>query len=100
MRCDTKKRLKVAVIGAGPSGLGAAIELARLPFIDWDIYEKKAERSETGGGISLQAYTWRLLQYNGAFKHIGANDFYRPADRQVEQRRYVIRLKYNSRHIH
>lgn len=85
----TERRLQVAIIGGGPGGLGAAIELSKLPFVDWDLYEKKPEISETGGGISLQPQTWRLLEYNGAAENIHKKDFYRSADRLIEQRRYV-----------
>jgi salicylate hydroxylase len=80
----SEKRLKVAVIGGGPGGLGAAIELAKLPFVDWELYEKKPQISETGGGMSLQPHTWRLLEHNGAARNIEAKDFYRG---QTEQRR-------------
>ncbi|KAH7176447.1 hypothetical protein EDB81DRAFT_897767 [Dactylonectria macrodidyma] len=69
--------LKVAIIGGGPGGLGAAIALSRLPFVDWALYEKKPAISETGGGISLQQHTWRLLEWNGAAKNIKPEDFFR-----------------------
>jgi salicylate hydroxylase len=88
----SKKRLKVAIIGGGPGGLGAAIELAKLPFVNWELYEKKPQISEMGGGISLQPNTWRLLEYNGTAENINAKDFYRPADGQIEQRRWVFHI--------
>ncbi|KAK7409393.1 hypothetical protein QQX98_008455 [Neonectria punicea] len=69
--------LKVAIIGGGPGGLGAAIALGKLPFVDWTLYEKKPEISETGGGISLQQHTWRMLEWNGAAKNIKPQDFFR-----------------------
>ncbi|KAF5005897.1 hypothetical protein FDECE_7655, partial [Fusarium decemcellulare] len=28
-------RLRVAIIGGGPGGLGAAIALSKLSFVDW-----------------------------------------------------------------
>lgn len=71
------KPLKVAIIGGGPGGLGAAIALARLPFVDWTLYEKKPKISETGGGISLMRHTWRQLEWNGAAKNIKPEDFFR-----------------------
>ena len=80
-------RLKVAIIGGGPGGLGCAIELANLSFVDWDLYEKKPQISETGGGITLQPQTWKLLQHNGVIKHISASDFFRSAEGIIEQRR-------------
>ncbi|KAJ4310271.1 hypothetical protein N0V84_011053 [Fusarium piperis] len=70
-------RLRAAIIGGGPGGLGAAIALARLPFVDWTLYEKKPEISETGGGISLQLHTWKMLEWNGAAKNIQPSDFFR-----------------------
>lgn len=73
-------RLKVAIIGGGPGGLGAAIALSKLPFVDWTLYEKKPEISETGGGISLQRHTWKMLEWNGASKHIGPEDYSRSPD--------------------
>lgn len=69
--------LKVAIIGGGPGGLGAAIALSKLQFVDWTLYEKKSEISETGGGISLQQHTWRMLEWNGAAKNIRPEDFFR-----------------------
>ncbi|KAJ1323494.1 salicylate hydroxylase [Microdochium nivale] len=45
-------RLKVAIIGGGPGGLGAAIAFDKLPYVDQSLYEKKLQISETGGGIS------------------------------------------------
>ncbi|KAK3186300.1 hypothetical protein K4F52_004838 [Lecanicillium sp. MT-2017a] len=83
----SEKRLKVAIIGGGPGGLGAAIELAKLPFIEWDLYEKRSAFNEIGGGLTLQPQTWRLLEDNGAANNINANDYYRCAEGQIEQRR-------------
>lgn len=84
-----QKRLKVAIIGGGPAGLGAAIELSRLSFVDWELYERKPQINETGGGLSLQAQTWKLLETNGAAKHIQPDDYFRCEEGQIEQRRYV-----------
>ncbi|KAF1925386.1 FAD/NAD(P)-binding domain-containing protein [Didymella exigua CBS 183.55] len=81
------KTVRVAIIGGGPGGLGAALELSRLSFVHWDLYEKKPQISETGGGISLQPHTWRLLDLNNVSQHINCDDFFRPSDGQVEQRR-------------
>lgn len=75
------------MVGGGPGGLSAAIELSRLPFVDWNLYEKKSEISETGGGISLQPHTWRLLERNGTARHISEGDFFRHHDGLIEQRR-------------
>ena len=91
-----KRRLKVAIIGGGPGGLGAAVALARLPFVDWDLYEKKAGISETGGGVSLQPHTWRLLELNNISRHIFSDDFFRPSDKATEQRRSVSTRRIRS----
>ncbi|CAH0043788.1 unnamed protein product [Clonostachys solani] len=80
-------RLQVAIIGGGPAGLGLAIELANLPFVDWDLYEKKPMISETGGGISLQPTALRLLENNGAAEYITPTDIYRSSEGKLEQRR-------------
>ncbi|KAM0293772.1 hypothetical protein ACHAO9_001458 [Fusarium lateritium] len=74
------KGIKVAIIGGGPAGLAAAIELARLPFVDWHLYEQKPTISEIGTGITLQNSTWRLLEKLGASKHLRASDFFRSLD--------------------
>ncbi|KAI3542638.1 hypothetical protein CSPX01_06843 [Colletotrichum filicis] len=82
-----EKQLKVAIIGGGPGGLGAAIELSRLPFVTWDLYEKRERFSEIGGGFTLQPQTWRLLQSTGVAENITENDYFRSTDGFVEQRR-------------
>ncbi|KAK1496462.1 hypothetical protein CCUS01_02809 [Colletotrichum cuscutae] len=84
-----EKQLKVAIIGGGPGGLGAAIELSRLPFVTWDLYEKRERFSEIGGGFTLQPQTWRLLQSTGVAENITENDYFRSTDGFVEQRRQV-----------
>jgi salicylate hydroxylase len=72
--------IKVAIIGGGPAGLGAAIALSRLPFVDWKLYEKKPEISEIGNGLTLQPITWRVLEHFGASYHIKSDDIFRPID--------------------
>ncbi|CAG9990486.1 unnamed protein product [Clonostachys byssicola] len=72
--------IKVAIIGGGPAGLGAAIALSRLPFVDWKLYEKKPEISEIGNGLTLQPITWRVLEHFGASHHIKSDDIFRPID--------------------
>lgn len=81
------KRLKVAIIGGGPGGLGAAIDMAKLPFVDWDLYEKRQKINEIGGGFTLQPNTWKLLERNGVADNLSPNDYYRSAEGQIEQRR-------------
>jgi salicylate hydroxylase len=71
----------------GPGGLGAAIELAKLPFVNWQLYEKKLQISETGGGIMLQPHTWRLLKHNSTAGNFTSDNYFRPVEDQSEQRR-------------
>ncbi|KAM6507144.1 Sugar (and other) transporter [Fusarium falciforme] len=79
--------IRVAIIGGGPAGLAAAIELAKLPFVDWHLYEQKPAISEIGAGITLQRSIWRLLEKLGASKHLRAGDFFRPSDGHDNQYR-------------
>ncbi|KAN0102110.1 FAD/NAD(P)-binding domain containing protein [Hyaloscypha variabilis] len=80
-------KLRVAIIGAGPAGLGAAIEFGKLPFVDWTIYEQAAAIREIGAGISIQPTTWRLLEVMGAAKNLVPEDYYQPADHHAVQHR-------------
>ncbi|KAK1676965.1 hypothetical protein BDP55DRAFT_727746 [Colletotrichum godetiae] len=92
--------LKVAIIGGGPGGLGAAIEFGKLNYVEWSLYEKKTQISETGGGISLQRHTWRLLELNGAAKNIDPADFFRSADGTSGQSRNGRTGKLLEQHHH
>ncbi|KAK1716186.1 uncharacterized protein BDZ83DRAFT_587412 [Colletotrichum acutatum] len=92
--------LKVAIIGGGPGGLGAAIEFGKLNYVDWSLYEKKSRISETGGGISLQRHTWRLLELNGAAKNIDPLDFFRSPDGTSGQSRNGRTGKLLEQHHH
>lgn len=80
-------RLRVAIIGAGPAGLGAAIEFAKLPFVDWNLYEQAVAIREIGAGISVQPSTWRMLEVMGAAANLKHEDFYRTADKHSVQHR-------------
>jgi salicylate hydroxylase len=80
-------RIKVAIIGAGPSGLGTAIEFAKLQYVDWTIYEQATVIREIGAGISIQPTTWRMLKVMGADGNLVPKDFYRPADNHSVQHR-------------
>ncbi|KAK1704323.1 hypothetical protein BDP67DRAFT_214525 [Colletotrichum lupini] len=92
--------LKVAIIGGGPGGLGAAIEFGKLNYVDWSLYEKKSQISETGGGISLQRHTWRLLELNGAARNIDPLDFFRSPDGTSGQSRNGRTGKLLEQHHH
>lgn len=85
-------RLKVAIIGAGPAGLGAAIEFARLPFVNWNLYEQATTIREIGAGISIQPSTWRRLEDLGAAKNLKPEDFFRPEDNHSVQHRLALNI--------
>ncbi|ERS98318.1 hypothetical protein HMPREF1624_05102 [Sporothrix schenckii ATCC 58251] len=80
-------QIRVAVIGGGPAGLGVAIELGRLPFVDWHLYEKKNVISEYSSGLTIQRNTWRMLEHLGAAKHLRTSDIFRPANGHITQHR-------------
>ncbi|KAK6392789.1 hypothetical protein LTR95_019615, partial [Oleoguttula sp. CCFEE 5521] len=58
--------LRIAIIGAGPAGLGAAIALSQLPDIEVKVYEKATELREVGAGIRIGYNCWRVLGLLGA----------------------------------
>jgi salicylate hydroxylase len=58
--------LRVAIVGAGPAGLGAAIALSKLPNLQVDIYEKATELREVGAGIRIGYNGWKVLGLLGA----------------------------------
>ncbi|RAK96507.1 FAD-dependent oxidoreductase, partial [Aspergillus ibericus CBS 121593] len=84
---NTPPKLRVAVIGAGPAGLGAAIEFSKLPFVDLRIYEQARELREIGAGISIQQNTWRMLDVFGVYDNVDPKDLFRPADGHAVQHR-------------
>ncbi|KAJ5995564.1 FAD-binding monooxygenase [Penicillium waksmanii] len=59
-------RTSVAIIGGGPGGLGTAISLSELPFLEVTLYEKHSESREAGAGLSLSSNAWRVLDLLGA----------------------------------
>ncbi|CAI7653950.1 unnamed protein product [Penicillium manginii] len=60
----------VAIIGGGPGGLGTAIALSQLPFLEVTLYEKHSESREAGAGISLSSNAWKVLDLLGASKGV------------------------------
>ncbi|KAL2820776.1 hypothetical protein BJX63DRAFT_418392 [Aspergillus granulosus] len=83
----TEERLRVAIIGAGPAGLGAAIEFQRLPFVDLRIYEQATVLREIGSGLNLQRNTWRMLESLGALQNVKPEEMFRAADGHSVQHR-------------
>lgn len=63
---DTSK-LRIAIVGAGIAGLGAAIALKNHPAIDVQIYEKAAELKEIGASIALGPNGMRTLERLGVY---------------------------------
>ncbi len=60
------KGLRVAIIGGGPAGLGAAIALSALPNVDVQLFEAARELKEFGAGIRIGYNCWRVLELLGA----------------------------------
>lgn len=85
-------KLRVAIIGAGPAGLGAAIEFSKLPFVELRVYEQARELREVGAGISIQQNTWRMLDRFGVYDNIDPKDLFRPVDGHSVQHRWVLYL--------
>ncbi|OKL63795.1 hypothetical protein UA08_00756 [Talaromyces atroroseus] len=84
-----QQKLRVAIIGAGPAGLGAAIEFGKLPFVDFRIYDQATVLREVGTGISIQPNTWRMLDVMDASRNISPDEIFRPADHHsVQHRKY------------
>ncbi|KAL3468722.1 hypothetical protein BJX99DRAFT_242844 [Aspergillus californicus] len=81
------RNIRVAIIGAGPAGLGAAIEFQKLPFVDLTIYEQATVLREIGTGINIQRNTWRMLDAMDASRHINPDDLFRSADGHSVQHR-------------
>ncbi len=59
------KTLRVAIIGAGIAGLGAAIALKHHPGVDFNVYERTAELREIGASIALGPNGMRTLDRLG-----------------------------------
>lgn len=58
-------KIRVAIIGGGPGGLGAAIALSSLPSIEVSLFERAAELKEIGAGIRIGPNCWRVLDLLG-----------------------------------
>ncbi|GAA1522006.1 2-polyprenyl-6-methoxyphenol hydroxylase-like FAD-dependent oxidoreductase [Agromyces terreus] len=65
---------KVAIAGAGVTGLAAAIQLAKAG-VHVDVFEAKPEPSTNGSGISLQGNALRVFDALGAWSDIRAAGF-------------------------
>jgi salicylate hydroxylase len=76
--------LRVAIIGAGPGGLGAAIALSGLQNVQFTIYERAHELRAIGGGIRIGYNAWRVLELLGADSDVKGHV------RMEVQYRYVV----------
>lgn len=63
---DATSRLRVAIVGGGPAGLGAAIALSKLPNMEVKIFEQARELREIGAGIRIGYNCWKVLNLLGA----------------------------------
>ncbi|KAL6230785.1 hypothetical protein BDW75DRAFT_234150 [Aspergillus navahoensis] len=85
---EYRPRLRIAIIGAGPAGLSAAISLQQnLPFASVTIYERATALREIGTGINIQPNTWRMLDALGASKDIQPKEIFRAKDGHAVQHR-------------
>ncbi|TFK87874.1 salicylate hydroxylase [Polyporus arcularius HHB13444] len=76
---SVQQRLRVAVIGAGPAGLGALLALEKVEGVDVQVYEQARELREVGAGISLHYNTWTVLEKLGV-PYIPSESFFRNSD--------------------
>ncbi len=81
-----KKEKRIVIIGAGPTGLGAAHRLSELGYDNWDIYEKNTYP----GGLSAsfkdkKGFTWdmgghvmfsRIPHFNKVVTNVLKKDYY------------------------
>jgi len=65
-----KSQLRVAIIGGGPGGLGAAIALSSLPFVNVTLYERASELREIGAGIRIGFNCWKVLELLNAAENV------------------------------
>ncbi|KAH7346987.1 hypothetical protein BKA66DRAFT_433144 [Pyrenochaeta sp. MPI-SDFR-AT-0127] len=66
MTIDTApRRLRVAIVGGGPGGLGTAIALSKSSHIEVTVYEQASILREVGAGISIGQNSWKVLELLG-----------------------------------
>ena len=57
--------LRIAISGAGPAGLAAAIALRQLSDVEVTLFEQATELREVGAGIRIGYNSWRVLEELG-----------------------------------
>ncbi|GAA6041613.1 hypothetical protein JCM8097_007768 [Rhodosporidiobolus ruineniae] len=98
-----QRPLRIAVIGAGPAGLGALLALSKIEGVDVQVYEQARELREVGAGISLHWNTWTLLDLLGA-PLIPPESFHRNTEHFRNQHwngrtKEVLKVNYDSEDI-
>jgi 2-polyprenyl-6-methoxyphenol hydroxylase-like FAD-dependent oxidoreductase len=62
--------LKVLIIGAGPAGLAAALQISQSSGILFAVYEIRTEPTTLGGSIGIPSNGLRLLQRMGVYEEL------------------------------
>ncbi|BGP36294.1 hypothetical protein JCM10449v2_000192 [Rhodotorula kratochvilovae] len=75
---------RIAIIGAGPAGLGALIALSKLEDVDVQVYEQAKELREVGAGISISNNGWKVLELLGVPRIPEESFFVSPGRRRNE----------------
>lgn len=70
MTAPLGQTLRIAIAGAGMSGLAAALALARNGFIHIHVYEVASNLGFVGAGIQVAPNLSRQLQRLGVWEHL------------------------------
>jgi salicylate hydroxylase len=62
--------LRIAICGAGPGGLAAAIALRQLANVEVTLYDQATELREVGAGIRIGYNSWRVLEELGVAEKV------------------------------
>jgi salicylate hydroxylase len=76
--------LQIAISGAGPAGLAAAIALRQLPGVEVTLYEQATELKEVGAGIRIGYNSWKVLEELGVAEKVYGHA------KLVHEHRYVL----------
>jgi protoporphyrinogen oxidase len=88
---------RIIIIGAGPTGIGAALRLQELEYPEWHIYEKTAGPGGLSGSLTdAQGFTWdfgghilfpTFSRINSLLQKLGVEFFH------LHERRAFIRIQ-------